>query len=173
VIFIRLSGAPDGSSIKVTAAEGVLEIAASHPVIFAGGRAEYTLVRSAADQRSLLLDETIMLNPGQPPGLGLRLFAIQAHTAADLGVGTIALEAAGSANSRTFNGYYTWPRYGFDAVLTEAERASVPQELGTVERVSDLMRTEAGRRWWRARGGPKQMEFDLTPGSRSWAFCWQ
>lgn len=166
--FIRLAGAPDGSAVRVSASADGLEITAAHPQIFQGGQAEFSLIRQAAGYGGLLLDETIMINPGQPEGLGLRLFAVQAHAAAAAGIDAIALEAAGSARSNMFNGYYTWPRYGFDVELNAAERTALPETLRTSTSVADLISSQEGRRWWRSHGSTRYMEFDLTVNSRSW-----
>ena len=164
-----LTGAPDGSHVVVREdANGILLRADN--LSFFECPAEYTLTPVVDSGDTLLLDETLMLKTSEdvPEGIGLRIFATQAHTAARLGIAAIALQAAGSRKSRIFNGYYTWPRYGFDALLEEKDLQHIPKELGTPVSVADLMETESGRAWWRENGHENYMEFDLTHGSRSW-----
>jgi hypothetical protein len=72
------------------------------------------------------------------------------------------------------NGYYTWPRFGYDASLDlastvdyKAVESALPQSLKGAARVSDLMATEEGRAWWKANGDTIHMTFDLQEGSLS------
>jgi len=93
--------------------------------------------------------------------------ATQAFAARRLDIATIVLEAAGNQGSSVFNGYYTWPRYGFDAELTAAELRQIPRELGIATTIADLMVSEPGRAWWRARGSGRYMEGAIESGGRS------
>ena len=163
----ELTGAPDGRAVVVRPSNVGVSLIARNKAVFWWGEAEYSLIAEAGKDGVILLDESIMIQKDLPAGLGLRLFATQAHAAERLGIDTIALEAAGNQGSVLFNGYYTWPRYGFDAELIDAEIGRVPKELGTVSTVADLMSSEAGRAWWKAHGDGRYMEFDLTHGSRS------
>lgn len=165
--YIGLTGAPDGSAITVRQGAAGIELIARNPAMF-DWPAEFSLVALSGTSDTMLLDEAIMIKKGLPAGIGLRLFGRQAMAAEGLGIETIALEAAGSAISSTFNGYYTWPRYGFDAGLTAAEVARLPKHLSQAATIADLMDSESGRRWWLANGAARFMEFDLTAGSRSW-----
>lgn len=67
------------------------------------------------------------------------------------------------------NGYYLWPRFGFDAALPPPILRSLPRSLRSARRVLDLMQSETGRRWWRRHGTALDVAFDLRPGSRCWA----
>lgn len=75
--------------------------------------------------------------------------------------------AAGSASSE-MNGYYTWPRLGYDAGLNLKRYLAdeALQKFGA-NRVSDLMKTKDGREWWKENGSGQDMSFDLTRGSLS------
>jgi len=66
------------------------------------------------------------------------------------------------------NGYYTWPRYGFDGPLPTKVVRSLPRILNHARSVLDLMETEYGRRWWQEYGTSLEVAFDLSPHSRSW-----
>ena len=52
--------------------------------------------------------------------------------------------------------------------MTAIEVSRLPKHLSQAATVADLMNSESGRRWWLANGTARFMEFDLTPGSRSW-----
>lgn len=166
--FVGLTGAPDETVIKVQYISGLLQITAKNEDFFIDGEAQCSLVLGEDGQKSLLFDDYIGIRRELAPGLGLRLFAIQAFSAAYLGLSSIELMAAGSAESEKYNGYYTWARYGFDADLTADERATLPKTLGTSQRVADLMDTQEGRQWWYEHGSERYMEFVLKPDSRSW-----
>lgn len=105
---------------------------------------------------------------GQGRGEGARMFGRAADRLTKAGFAAITTTAAGGPGTG-LNGYYTWPRLGFDASLTDYLIAKLPAELRAARRLSDLMATEAGRVWWRVNGGLLFLEFDLTPGSVSQA----
>ena len=70
-----------------------------------------------------------------------------------------------ASRASDMNGYYTWPRYGFDAelppyILREARMAGL-----SARKVSDLMKTEEGRKWWLTNGKSLYMTFDLDENS--------
>lgn len=96
-------------------------------------------------------------------GFGIRAFAAQVQTYRKAGYKTINTFAA---KSGFYNGYYTWARFGFDAdlspvLLTKAEAAG----FQGVTKVSELMATEKGRKWWKKNGKGTKMEFDLSDDS--------
>jgi len=101
----------------------------------------------------------------QGKGVGTAVFGRQVEQAQKLGVTKIETSAA---RSQTFNGYYTWARMGYDAPLTSRIREQLPRELARSTRVSDLMRSKEGQKWWEKHGEWTEMEFDLKAGSRSW-----
>jgi len=69
--------------------------------------------------------------------------------------------------SKNPNGYYTWPRLGFDKRLTSQEQAHLSPELAHVTFLSEIMEQPKGRHWWREHGFALEVTFDLTPQSRS------
>lgn len=129
------------------------------------------------ESRRLLLiegDKKIVVNDGlgigrafRGQGLGTQLFADQVSQAAALGFHEIRTDAA---QGRGENGYYTWPRLGYDKLMEYKDWpwSKPPESFGKISRVSDLMRTLEGRVWWKENGGTlKGMIFDLKPGSQS------
>jgi len=101
-------------------------------------------------------------------GLGSEAFAAQVEAASRLGVDRIEAYAAQSAG---FNGYYTWPRLGFDAPLPPSGPGGplpgLPPGLAGARRLSDLMATPEGRAWWKAHGISLDVAFDPRPGGAS------
>lgn len=75
------------------------------------------------------------------------------------------------------NGYYTWPRFGYDQSLTdpqgiEPDVASIYQEARNrfpdAKTVLDIFSTSEGRQWWKENGTDMlNAKFDLTSQSRS------
>jgi hypothetical protein len=65
------------------------------------------------------------------------------------------------------NGYYTWPRMGFDGPLPRTVYRQLPTHLRSARSVLDLMDTDSGRQWWREHGTTIDVVFDLASGSRS------
>ena len=100
----------------------------------------------------------------QRRGLGLQMFYRQARNAADLVVDRIET-VAGRNNGE--NGYYAWPRYGFQGPLPASVRHLLPVGLECSHTILDLMLCEKGRDWWREHGVTTAVRFDLVPGSRS------
>lgn len=94
-------------------------------------------------------------------GLGTRIFASEVEAAARAGFDHIETTAG---RSESMNGYYTWPRLGYDA---EIDSYDLPDSLSSAQYVSDLMRTQEGRDWWRENGYQTEMRFDLSNGSLS------
>lgn len=65
------------------------------------------------------------------------------------------------------NGYYSWPRLGFDCDLPPKLHDRLPDDLKTCRRLLDVLATSRGREWWRANGITLDCEFDTAPDSRS------
>lgn len=103
-------------------------------------------------------------------GKGLPVFALlqQIEMARSLGVAYIKTDAAGSPNSKTFNGYYTWARLGFNSEpFGEVELSLLPNDLKHVTDLNDLMQTEQGRKWWKEHGWSITLKFDVHRDSKS------
>ncbi|WP_342049886.1 MULTISPECIES: phage minor head protein [unclassified Cupriavidus] len=161
----RLTGAPDGSNVHVGQSDAGMTFTVKHPMLDEMVRQ----IREDEDGKVLIVNESFLLKRRfQSQGIGVRSLAIEATEAAKQGFTKIVTEAAGRPGSNLFNGYYTWPRLGYDGPLTDNERARLPQGLADARSVLDLMESEAGRAWWLQNGSGKVMEFDLQSGSRSW-----
>jgi len=108
-------------------------------------------------------------------GFGIKTFLGMVESARKAGLERITLTAAGSAEGRATgragvgseNGYYTWPLFGFDAPIPDRVLDAARAALGNVSRLSDLMRTEVGRAWWKNNGVMVRCAFDLADESES------
>ena len=119
----------------------------------------------------------------QGTGIGTKSFARQVEFASKLGVNKISTFAAkstvyntdGSLNKdRSYNGYYTWARLGYDASpttrLTRAQNYFGKSDIRSIADLFDIKASSSkisGADWWKNNGESYDMTFDLTPGSRS------
>jgi len=160
--YAGLAGAPDDAKVEVGASDGKLYFEMSDSA--AAYRAHFFLYRKNSDIVLLNDGLHIHVRAMQHRGLGLRMFLRQAHSTAALGIDRIET-VAGRRHDE--NGYYTWPRFGFDGILPESIRRRLPMGVKHSITVLDLMECEKGRSWWREHGATIRVAFDLAPGSRS------
>ena len=156
-------GAPDGSTISIDTLDNVFYLRSSQTDI---EDMDQRLYRE--DGKLVLYNESIVLNSDAPKGMGTQIITRQVEAARQLGIGKIKLFAAGSPGSTDMNGYYTWPRLGFDAKIPNT--AAIPRAIRETMRdntMLELYRTQAGRDWWSAKGDGFGMEFDTSPNSKS------
>lgn len=112
-------------------------------------------------------------------GKGFQVFAAQVAALTKAGVSRIETYAAGRKGSPTYNGYYTWPRFGYDAHFGGANFDAFPPDVK--ERTEKILgsdqskwtlrglfdRVPGGRDAWKNHGGGGPMQFDLSDGSPS------
>ena len=161
--YAGLAGAPDAAKVEVGASGRKLYIELGDPVAAAFRGHFYVFCRQAA---------VILLNDGlhirqramQRHGMGMQMFCRQARNAAACGIDRIDA-VAGRRHDE--NGYYTWPRYGFDGWLPGSIRRRLPLGLDNSLTLFDLMSCEKGRQWWKEHGATIRVRFDLASGSRS------
>jgi len=67
----------------------------------------------------------------------------------------------------TMNGYYTWPRLGFDGPIPIDTRSEARARFPGVKSVGDIMTKPGGAAWWKQNGSEFHATFDFTPGSYS------
>ncbi len=104
---------------------------------------------------------------------GYEFFANQVDALRKMGVTRVYLHAAGDADDAAgYNGYYSWPRYGFDGTISRVALEKLPpeirQQLGNSRSVFDLFSIPGGKEAWMKYGNDiVDTFFDLTPGSRN------
>ena len=161
--YAGLAGAPDDAKVEVGASDGKLYLELRDRVAAAYRGYYYVYCTKAA--RVLLNDGLrIHVEAMQGHGLGLQMFYRQARNAAAMGIDRIEA-VAGRRHDE--NGYYTWPRYGFQGVLPRPVRHLLPVGLTHGSTILDVMSCEKGRDWWKEHGVTVAVRFDLAPGSRS------
>ncbi len=173
-----LVGAPDDAQVSLRAsASGNVWVKVSHPA--------FDAVRVFAfDEKTgeiyIRNEEFWVKKDKQGAGIGAEVFGRQVENAAALGVTKIRCHAA-KENPRDpqnpHNGYYTWPRFGYDQPLDafdESEAAelrlkkAIRKNFPEARSVLDVMATPAGREWWKKNGDDLQVAaFDLAENSRS------
>lgn len=103
-------------------------------------------------------------------GIGLDMFRSQVARMHDLGVEYMETYAAGQGNptgiiSGGYNGFYTWPRFGYDAPIPNSSILSGTSFEGFTK-VSELMATKEGRDLWVRKGSSLYTaKFDLDSDS--------
>jgi hypothetical protein len=161
----NLIGVPDGTQLHLESkADGRLKIMASK-----SGDPKFSMERTfyEKDGEVVCHNDSFFLNSdSQNKGSGLKIFSEQVAACSTAGVAKIETHAA---KSHTMNGYYTWPRFGYDGRLRSYTRQDASDAgLGNPEKVSDLMKTEKGRAFWKENGHDlPEAEFDLKEGSQS------
>lgn len=153
-------------------------------------------VSKEADQ--ILIHNDFFLSEPSGRGIGIDIFSKQVEEAKSRGVAqidTLAARQEARPGRVAMNGYYTWPRFGYDAELSKMDFSSSylnyargldPGAPGLLDRAAfkrerlrfieeefgaktllDLMDSPAGREWWKRNGETVECVFDLTPGSKS------
>jgi hypothetical protein len=160
-----LAGAPEDAAIDVGICGGCLYLDMYQPTTF-DYHAIYRLL--AVEGRAIAtIDAFAIRRPWlRRRGLGLRIFCRHLYFARRLGLAQIEILAGRGPGE---NGYYTWPRFGFNGPLPPAIQRRLPPELLPAQTVLNLMSSQPGRLWWQSQGGPIQVVFDLAEGSPSWA----
>ena len=107
----------------------------------------------------------------QGKGLGAAALNSQVESASALGFREIRAYGAGSGEpGNNTNGYYTWPRLGFQGGLggsRDTLEANTSLDLTNVSSLRELFRIPGGPEAWKQYGKALHLYFDLTPGSTS------
>ena len=162
--YAGLAGAPDGANVDVGSLGDELYIESREPAT-----TTYRAVQriSFTDSAPVVSIDAfhILARSMQRKGLGLEILARQISYAKHLGVRCIETTAGRYPSE---NGYYTWPRFGFNGPLPESVKQKLSPGLGHAREVLDLIETQSGRRWWIEHGVTLHVVFDLSDQSRSW-----
>ena len=165
----RLSGAMDGSTVNIDASK-LNAIEASFIVnnkILDDGKPMERSVRIIGSNIVVLNHGFMLKTEHQGLGIGTRSLAIEAQAAKELGAVRIDTYAEGSASDMRYVGYKVWPKFGYDASLSQREIQSLPNSLSSARTVLDLVETEEGAKWWEEHGTGRFMSLDLRENSRS------
>ena len=161
--LFALCGAPDGSTLQVGAldAEIYIEFQESKHIGMIGS----SRLRAESDGLCLVIDSLFILRKEyRGHGIGFACFQRQIRRARHLGFRKVRTDTKRKAGE---NGHYTWPRFGFNALLPISLLAALPLFLHGSASVLDIMQFPAGRIWWREHGIGLSLQFDLQRSSRS------
>lgn len=126
-------------------------------------------------------NELFSVGSDAPAGMGTRMLASQVGVASNEGFSFIETEASGGPG-QTMNGYYTWPRLGFNAELMDGnledledhdpEAAWQVRELAEADEnrmwpdapaeIFHVMAVPAARKWWEEEGHRLTAAFPLS-----------
>jgi hypothetical protein len=158
-----LAGALDGAMVNVSVRvkKGWLYLAVDDPTRF---EVYETSVRRDAQGELFAYIHEVRVAPGQGgQGLGIRAFSRQVAGATSLGITRFELWAAGDVRDTSHNGYYTWARFGFDALLGH-EKRFLPFHLSQAQTINDVILSGAYA-WWKQHGSERSMVFALADDS--------
>jgi hypothetical protein len=171
-VLASIAGAPDDATVDVQhLSNGAIQITVNHPQI-------ERMVRTVRREGGKIIVHNDIFKVKkefrQSAGkVGLKAFARQVENANLQGVSrieTYAFRAENDIDPETgkekWSGYYVWPRYGYDGVLSARtrmylQRASTPESIKQATQVSELMQTQEGRDWWKEHGEAIDVVFDL------------
>jgi hypothetical protein len=158
-----LAGAPDGTPVEAGTLDGGLYLDVGGTPTSAL-RAFVLIGRGATGP--VVVNHAVLVRPWacRRRRVGLWSFCRQLAVAESLQVASIRITAGRGAGE---NGYYTWPRFGFDGPLPPSIRGTLPPSLRGATRVLDLMVSDAGRGWWRRHGRSIAVAFVVAADSRS------
>lgn len=172
--LMRLAGVPAGIKGEVRILENHYLSDIEHKITtvkFKGEGVEMT--RYISHENKSIKNELFIIKEDSPyKGQGAHLFKQQVDNATTAGFKYLECDAAGSASSKLYNGYYTWPRLGYEPkrlyddieyTIDEFNR----QNQTNVRNFRELMGTKSGQEFWKAEGTGTPMKFDLKPGSYS------
>jgi hypothetical protein len=107
-------------------------------------------------------------------GRGAEIFNNQVQSVKSAGFERIKVYAAGSHDdNQTYNGYYTWARFGYvpnneQLGVTGFNQFAQQNNIGQVSNFKEIMYTKQGRDWWQNKAGVSfRGTFDLTDNSYS------
>ncbi len=167
--IVTSAGAPDGATATVTA----YTTSRGRPYIdvnWASSKATASRYFKIDDDGKLFQDNSCFFlnnrDSQSGKGEGVKTFNRIVTMATALGCHRIETHAC---RSSSMNGYYTWPRFGYNQTIADADIYDhVKRDLRSKFNARDfhqLMSTEEGRKYWQENGSSVHLSFDLSPGS--------
>ena len=124
--------------------------------------------------------EQVFLTPeARGSGTGVKMLADSVEAAHQAGIDKVTMTAVGAGPKGRFpdhpgasggeNGYYVWPRLGFDGPVEKAgisaEPEKWPEPFKSATNVSDLLRLPGGAQHWKDYGDEIPLSMDTHPDS--------
>lgn len=174
---LGLEGLSDDDLIRVTGVVGTVKKVKITPWfgtigIEIGGdgfELEQIIQRSYTDGSLVIENKSVKVyGKLRDQGFGTNLLLNQVRGASGIGISRLECNAAGfKGDPKGFNGYYTWPRLGFDGPIPGFLREKVDRVFPEAKNISDLLKSSEGRSWWKENGDAQNVSFDLKEGSQS------
>lgn len=164
-MILRIAGAPDGSravySLDTERHQHVVSVKFENAELGVYAKRRIYLFDRQVYNEYLSIDQS-----KQGAGTGTAILLAQVRNASRLRFKNIKCFAAGGG----MNGYYTWPRLGYDGPIPDHAKTRLSKDFkgaASYSRISDLMKKPDLRAWWKANGTSFDADFDLTPNSQS------
>lgn len=163
-----LANAPDGAKVGVIAGRNEVEFNVEHD----GVKSVRTLTKKPDGRLVMHNDFFEIKKDSKYKGEGVKFFANQVQALREAGVSEIETHAAGHNGNPVFNGYYTWPRMGYDGTINSGVIADLPKniqrKLGNSRSVQKLFSIPGGKEAWKEHGRDiYDATFDLRGDSHS------
>jgi len=124
---------------------------------------KYKAARFISFENREIMNESLDISEQfQRQGLGTKLLYEQVASAKALGFEKLKTFAL---RHKDANGYYVWPKLGYDALFLDNSALDKPFKEKYGPRISDVMKTKAGRDEWLQKGHSMHMEFSLNDKS--------
>jgi len=164
----RAAGALDGSEVTFSSpSPDIMSVRVQHPHLEA-----YRIFQKIhkGGKPHLIVEHAAQVAEKELKGSGYSRFKDVIGHLQDIGVHGITISTAAGSREAADNGYYTWPRFGFQADLDKHQREGLPTHLKTAlegdHTFHKLFSVPGGSEYWKEHGGEiHHMRFDLTPGS--------
>lgn len=166
-----LIGALDDSMVRVETNGISVGFAVRHPRV----QSQIRYLQRDEDGDLYIYNSEFFLHKPSPPGLGTTSFSREVFKAAELKIKYIKTFADGDYDESQDeydprNGYYTWPRLGYNAPFNDEARKyfeSLLTKKRKIYDINDLMKTADGRDAWLLHGSRGPMIFRLDGRSKS------
>lgn len=161
--IVKLVAADEGSNVEITVDKhsGEIEINTTGPTFKSERRLSFD-----DDGNAYIINDYFKVHESGA-GTGTSILSQQVEEAKRLGFSHMECHAA---RGRNLNGYYTWPRLGYDEPIHNLDSLfdDGANPFPEAESVLDIMSMPGGSEWWKENGWAlKNARFDLSDNSRS------
>lgn len=167
-----MTNAPDGSSVDIQRGYEPGQVIAR----ISSEKDGITAMRSFGkdkEGKKFVHNEIFVIESNSPhKGKGVEFFRDQVAALREASVDYIETHAAGNKSDKYYNGYYTWPRMGYDGTMSDKAIKKLPKkfrdQLKGKKNVQALFALPGGKEAWKEHGDDIfDAKFDLSEGSQS------
>lgn len=168
--LLALTGAPRHSHIQVIGSDRSIDIVVANQEFF-DEPYRISILREGG-RRALRVHALHLKEQFRLHGIGARMFVLMVKAARQLGIRFVtgrALQGA-YADGRLWSGALAAAKLGWDADLPPDYVRAMPDFLGDVETLRELLLHPGGRDWWDRHPTALQLRFDTSSHSMSMQF---